>query len=214
MSRYGNTVSLHPRSSVCFYNFFVDFLIIYTYSRIYFILFCFPFLLLFRYVYLVPHSHDDVGWLKTIDVCFEIILHKIKIHKKKREGKRKARRKRGEKEKRFINWQGYYESEVKHILDTVVSSLAADPNRTFIYVEQYISPLLPLSSPSSLLSCFLSPSTFPFPFFLSTSLPPYLVIYLFTAGHTSGGGGLTRTQPTNNVQLSTISTKMANLNLL
>eukprot|EP00026_Physarum_polycephalum_P013878 Phypoly_transcript_14331.p1 GENE.Phypoly_transcript_14331~~Phypoly_transcript_14331.p1 ORF type:complete len:219 (-),score=21.47 Phypoly_transcript_14331:218-874(-) len=52
------------------------------------------------YVYLVPHSHDDVGWLKTID--------------------------------------GYYESEVKHILDTVVSSLAANPNRTFIYVEQYV----------------------------------------------------------------------------
>lgn len=26
------------------------------------------------YVYLVPHSHDDVGWTQTADVCFSLIF--------------------------------------------------------------------------------------------------------------------------------------------
>lgn len=49
-------------------------------------------------VWLVPHSHDDVGWLKTIE--------------------------------------GYYESEVRSILDTTVAALIENPKRKFIYVEQ------------------------------------------------------------------------------
>eukprot|EP00026_Physarum_polycephalum_P001546 Phypoly_transcript_01548.p1 GENE.Phypoly_transcript_01548~~Phypoly_transcript_01548.p1 ORF type:complete len:1071 (+),score=169.08 Phypoly_transcript_01548:77-3289(+) len=50
------------------------------------------------YVYLVPHTHDDVGWILTID--------------------------------------GYYQQQVKHILDTTVASLMENPDRKFIYVEQ------------------------------------------------------------------------------
>jgi len=49
-------------------------------------------------VFLVPHTHDDVGWLETIE--------------------------------------GYYSSEVKNILDTVLEALVANPDRKFIYVEQ------------------------------------------------------------------------------
>ncbi|KAH3742715.1 Lysosomal alpha-mannosidase [Pelomyxa schiedti] len=48
-------------------------------------------------VHAVPHTHDDPGWLKTVD--------------------------------------GYYDCCVQYILDTVVSSLAANPKRRFTYVE-------------------------------------------------------------------------------
>jgi len=49
-------------------------------------------------VFLVPHTHDDVGWLQTIE--------------------------------------GYYQSEVKHIIDTTLAALLENPSRKFIYVEQ------------------------------------------------------------------------------
>jgi len=49
-------------------------------------------------VFLVPHTHDDVGWLLTV--------------------------------------QGYYETQVRNILDTTVAALQANPKRKFIYVEQ------------------------------------------------------------------------------
>jgi hypothetical protein len=49
-------------------------------------------------VFLVPHTHDDVGWLMTIE--------------------------------------GYYQSQVKHIIDTSLAAMLANPSRKFIYVEQ------------------------------------------------------------------------------
>jgi hypothetical protein len=49
-------------------------------------------------VFLVPHTHDDVGWLETVE--------------------------------------GYYQGQVKHIIDTSLAALIANPARKFIYVEQ------------------------------------------------------------------------------
>ncbi|KAG9442661.1 hypothetical protein H6P81_018515 [Aristolochia fimbriata] len=57
-------------------------------------------------VHLVPHSHDDVGWLKTVDQYYVGSNNSI---------------------------QG---ASVKNTLDSVVVSLLKDPNRKFIYVEQ------------------------------------------------------------------------------
>ena len=57
-------------------------------------------------VHLVPHSHDDVGWHKTVDQYYY--------------GSRK-----------IIDTGG-----VQYILDSVVLSLMADPARKFVYVEQ------------------------------------------------------------------------------
>ncbi|XP_010249229.1 PREDICTED: alpha-mannosidase At3g26720-like [Nelumbo nucifera] len=57
-------------------------------------------------VHLVPHSHDDVGWLKTVDQYYVGANNSI----------------RG--------------ACVQNILDSVVSALLADKNRKFIYVEQ------------------------------------------------------------------------------
>ncbi|XP_078433957.1 alpha-mannosidase At3g26720-like isoform X2 [Wolffia australiana] len=57
-------------------------------------------------VHLVAHSHDDVGWLKTIDQYYVGSNNSI---------------------------QG---ACVQNVLDSVVSALLADKNRRFIYVEQ------------------------------------------------------------------------------
>ena len=56
-------------------------------------------------VHIVPHTHDDVGWLKTVDQYYSGT-------------------------QRFIDPAG-----VKYILDTVVQELQKDARRTFIYVE-------------------------------------------------------------------------------
>ncbi|XP_059608045.1 lysosomal alpha-mannosidase-like [Phlebotomus argentipes] len=56
-------------------------------------------------VHIVPHTHDDVGWLKTVDQYYY--------------GSRSNIQKAG----------------VQYILDTVVQALLADPERRFIYVE-------------------------------------------------------------------------------
>lgn len=56
-------------------------------------------------VHLVPHTHDDVGWLKTVDQYYY--------------GARND-----------IQWAG-----VQYILDTVVQELLADRRKRFIYVE-------------------------------------------------------------------------------
>ncbi|XAR73763.1 Alpha-mannosidase [Bertholletia excelsa] len=56
-------------------------------------------------VHLVPHTHDDVGWLKTIDQYYVGSNNSI---------------------------QG---ACVENVLDSVVMSLLKDPNRRFIYVE-------------------------------------------------------------------------------
>ncbi|CAJ1787393.1 unnamed protein product [Sphenostylis stenocarpa] len=56
-------------------------------------------------VHMVPHSHDDVGWLKTVDQYFVGANNSI----------------RG--------------ACVQNVLDSVISSLLEDKNRKFIYVE-------------------------------------------------------------------------------
>ncbi|KAJ0693706.1 putative alpha-mannosidase [Helianthus annuus] len=56
-------------------------------------------------VHLVPHSHDDVGWLKTVDQYFVGSNNSI---------------------------QG---ACVENVLDSVVMSLLRDPNRKFIFAE-------------------------------------------------------------------------------
>ncbi|XP_008550968.1 lysosomal alpha-mannosidase isoform X2 [Microplitis demolitor] len=56
-------------------------------------------------VHLVPHTHDDVGWLKTVDQYYY--------------GSRTLTQKAG----------------VQYIIDTVIEALRHDPARKFIYVE-------------------------------------------------------------------------------
>ncbi|MQL96788.1 hypothetical protein Taro_029460 [Colocasia esculenta] len=57
-------------------------------------------------VHLVPHTHDDVGWLKTVDQYYVGSNNSI---------------------------QG---ACVRNVLDSVVDALLKDPNRKFVYVEQ------------------------------------------------------------------------------
>lgn len=47
--------------------------------------------------HIIPHTHDDPGWLRT--------------------------------------FEGYYESDVRRILNSVIAELWKDPSRTFVYVE-------------------------------------------------------------------------------
>lgn len=56
-------------------------------------------------LHLIPHTHDDVGWVKTIDEYFL----------------------------GFSKTGGT--SNVKQILDEVLQQLIADPNRRFTYTE-------------------------------------------------------------------------------
>ena len=57
------------------------------------------------HVHLVAHTHDDVGWLKTVDQYYYGANNSIQT------------------------------AGVQYTLDTVVQELLADPNRTFTYVE-------------------------------------------------------------------------------
>lgn len=57
-------------------------------------------------VHLVAHTHDDVGWLKTVDQYYVGSNNSIQV------------------------------AAVQYILDSVISALQVDPNRKFIYVEQ------------------------------------------------------------------------------
>lgn len=56
-------------------------------------------------VHLVPHTHDDVGWLKTVDQYYVGSNNSI---------------------------QG---ACVQNVLDSLIPALLADKNRKFIYVE-------------------------------------------------------------------------------
>ncbi|XP_033643770.1 lysosomal alpha-mannosidase-like [Asterias rubens] len=56
-------------------------------------------------VHLVPHTHDDVGWLKTVDQYY------------------------------YGDRNDIQHAGVQYILDTVVSELLKDPEKRFIYVE-------------------------------------------------------------------------------
>ncbi|KAL1554044.1 alpha-mannosidase [Salvia divinorum] len=57
-------------------------------------------------VHLVPHTHDDVGWLKTIDQYYVGSNNSIQV------------------------------ACVQNVLDSLIPALLADKNRKFIYVEQ------------------------------------------------------------------------------
>lgn len=56
-------------------------------------------------VHIVAHTHDDVGWLKTVDQYY------------------------------YGTKSMYQKANVQNIIDTVIEALLADPNRRFIYVE-------------------------------------------------------------------------------
>ena len=56
-------------------------------------------------VHIVPHTHDDVGWLKTVDEYYYGANRTIQA------------------------------GAVQYILDTAIFSLQQNANRTFIYVE-------------------------------------------------------------------------------
>ncbi|KAL5505251.1 hypothetical protein EMCRGX_G006653 [Ephydatia muelleri] len=56
-------------------------------------------------VHIVPHTHDDVGWLKTVDEYYYGANNSIQ------------------------------HAGVQYILDTVMDELSRDPNKTFSYVE-------------------------------------------------------------------------------
>jgi hypothetical protein len=57
-------------------------------------------------VHLVCHTHDDVGWLKTVDQYYMGLNQSI------------------------------YQANVQQIIDSVIDALAMNENRTFVYVEQ------------------------------------------------------------------------------
>ena len=57
------------------------------------------------FIHLVPHSHDDVGWLKTVDEYFTGTKSKVA------------------------------KAGVNFILDTMIQSLLEDPTKHFTYVE-------------------------------------------------------------------------------
>ncbi|CAI9094984.1 OLC1v1030831C1 [Oldenlandia corymbosa var. corymbosa] len=61
-------------------------------------------------VHLVPHTHDDVGWLKTVDQYYAGTNSSIRV--KPPAG-----------------------ACVQNVLDSVIQALLDDPNRKFIYVE-------------------------------------------------------------------------------
>ena len=73
-------------------------------------------------VHLVPHTHDDVGWLKSVDgyfydsksLFFLVKTEKIYFYK-------------------FLNKNFF--AAVQYILDTVNNELKNDAKKRFIYVE-------------------------------------------------------------------------------
>ena len=63
-------------------------------------------------VHIVPHTHDDVGWRKTIDQYYTGQNNSIQ------------------------------HAGVRYILDSVVRSVAEDPERKFVYAEHGLLPAL------------------------------------------------------------------------
>uniref|UniRef100_A0A1B6DE70 Alpha-mannosidase n=1 Tax=Clastoptera arizonana TaxID=38151 RepID=A0A1B6DE70_9HEMI len=59
----------------------------------------------FRNVHMIPHTHDDVGWLKTVDQYFYGSNSSIQL------------------------------AGVQYIIDSVIMSLLKDPKKRFVYVE-------------------------------------------------------------------------------
>jgi len=56
-------------------------------------------------IHVIPHSHDDVGWLKTVDEYFYGYRNDIQL------------------------------AGVQYTIEGIVTELLADPKKTFVYVE-------------------------------------------------------------------------------
>ena len=60
-------------------------------------------------IHLVAHSHDDVGWLKTVDQYY---------HGSHRAG--------------WVGWEENQRAGVQYVIDTVVQELAMDQEKRYI----------------------------------------------------------------------------------
>ena len=70
-----------------------------------------PVLTLKLNVHLVSHSHDDVGWLKTVDQYYL-----------------------GANRQGWNGWEENQRAGVQYIIDTVIMELMMDPDKRFIQV--------------------------------------------------------------------------------
>ena len=80
-------------------------------------------------VHIVCHTHDDVGWLKTVDQYYQGSNNTIQ------------------------------QANIAMILDTVTQQLERDPNRKFTYVEQAYFKSILRNAPESLTTRQISSGT-------------------------------------------------------
>ena len=72
-------------------------------------------------VHIVAHTHDDVGWLKTVDQYYygcELRFDLVKFYKLI-----------------FLAHPEITKKNVQYILDSVIDALVQNPDRRYIYVE-------------------------------------------------------------------------------